>query len=261
MHQVAQFCEKHQQTYFGKCPQCPDPILSTTSSPALQVSEQADKEIFDKYDLMMEVKALQSELQKLREERDSALRSKEKAIKELLDRIKSGSDVWNELKEQQLEGEVPEEVSALCKKIAHQVCPNEVYGPTPKEWENDKFRLEYIEGADNGAFAMYNELQPEIQKLRKERDSATGNAIGALTMYSELQPEIQKLREERDSATASEGAVLELMVGRDKAFNAMRNALVELLADIRRKPNDTRYATQMRRAQEVLDKYPFIAKR
>lgn len=213
MHQVAQFCEKHQQTYFGKCPQCPDLILSTTSSPALQVTEQADKEIFDKYDLMMEVKALQSELQKLREERDSALRSKEKAIKELLDRIKSGSDVWNELKKQQPEGEMPQ-----------------TENPLASYWFE------------------------KSRTLLVERNEFKGQ-------FFKFQAEIQKLREERDSATASERAVLELMVERDKAFNAMRNALVELLADIRRKPNDTRYATQMRRAQEVLDKYPFIAKR
>lgn len=62
-------------------------------------------------------------------------------------------------------GEEGEGVMQLCNTLAKEVCPNEVYGPFPKEWEKSKSRMEFIEGAKNGALAMYRHLTPKKEPV------------------------------------------------------------------------------------------------
>ena len=71
---------------------------------------------------------------------------------------------------------IPADVISLAKGLADIVCPHEIYGPYPAIWEKSELRMEYIEGATNGALAMYRHnqetisaLQEQIKKLTEEK--------------------------------------------------------------------------------------------
>jgi hypothetical protein len=69
------------------------------------------------------------------------------------------------------------QLADMLEQIAVEVCPHEVYGENPIEWEKSKARMDYMEGAKNGAFRMYQILSkashPAPAPIVGERDKKT----------------------------------------------------------------------------------------
>lgn len=89
---------------------------------------------------------------------------------------------------------VPEEVMEMCNKIALEVCPDECYGESEKDVNKNPYRLEFLEGAKNGAYAMYKRDRAALEKLQEELKQRDYERHCAAEMQKHLTEQLEEAR-------------------------------------------------------------------